>query len=198
MRVSTWVLAAGALLSSGAAQATTIRESLSGVIAGASTADTHGVFGPAGADLAGKAFTLQLRYNTADFNQSESCRTHVCTYYTSSGTALVPQAVRISLTIAGTTRTYQPSFIANVFVSTAGPAFFRIESDQFSGYGGYGPHGISVSFLTAGNPKFGFPISPRTPPVEQQISGYDALRFTNNSSELPIETLTFEVQHAAR
>lgn len=57
-------VASSPMLTAGAAHATIVSGIISGTIAG-STHDTYGLFGPAGGNLSGLAFTASYRYDTA-------------------------------------------------------------------------------------------------------------------------------------
>ena len=176
--------------------AATISEVVHGVIGGTHTKDVKGYFGRAGADLAGKPFTIALSYASRDFNQSGECRNKSCDYYSASATPAVPDAVGVSVTIAGAVQAYRPTTIAALFLSITGAPFFAIDADAYSGFGGYGPRGVQVYFQVMSNPKFGASLSPRNPVLNHKTS-IDEVLFFDKSSQTPVEQLDLNVRRSA-
>ena len=191
-------LAAVLTLTAGsAAHAATVSETVHGVIGGKYTKDIKGLFGTRGADLVGKSFTIALSYVSQDFNQSGQCRNNSCDYYNASGTPAVPKSVHVTVTINGVTQSYTPTTIAALFLSISGAPFFAIDADAYSGFGGYGSHGVQVYFQVMSNPEFGNPLSPGDPVLNHK-TGIDEVLFFDESSQTPIEQLGLNVRRSAR
>ncbi len=180
-----------------AAVAATVNETVHGVIGGKHTHDNRGFFGAKGADLNGKPFAISLSYVSQDFNQNGQCRNNSCDYYNASGTPAVPQSVRVTVTVGGVTQTYTPTTIAALFLSISGAPYFAIDSDAYSGFGGYGPHGVQVYLQVMSNPVFGDALSPGDPVLTHKTS-IDEVLFFNESSQAPIERLDLNVGRSAR
>ena len=185
------------LIAATAAQAGPIRETITGVVGGKHTRDMQGYFGTRGAELRGKPFAVVLLYRPLDFNRSGRCRNNACDYDVSSGTAKVTNSVSISLTIGGVTQTYAPTTTAALFFSTSGTPFFAIDSDAYSGFGGYGPHGVQLYVEVMSNPAFGAALSP-TDPVLHHKTKTDNVLFFDNSSQTATEELDLNVSRSAR
>ena len=167
------------------ATAATVREALTGTIAGKNTVDRRGYFGPKGASLSGKQFMLEFSYVSEDFNANGTCRNKSCIYYTSSGNAPVGKSLHVKITVGGISRTYSPQSIGALFLSINGAPYFALDSDAYSGFGGYGS-GVQVYLLTMSNPAFGKALSPENPPVlhKKQV---DYIGFFDKQSETPLE-----------
>ncbi len=150
-------------------QGGTISGSFSGLIGGpaeppgfpqAATTDTAGLFGPAGANLAGASISVSYSYNAASFsNPGSSCGTN-CTYY---GTTNNQPGNSVSVTVNGVTKglgsttasetevTFQnsfPGYSANWFAETV-----------------VGANGstLSLTFYSSNSVAFGQPLTGITP-----------------------------------
>ena len=89
-----------------------VQQSLTGVVSGGDTTDTYGIFGTAGANLAGQKITIYFQYNSAQFKAALNCGTN-CTYYNTSANANLAGSVLLVASI-GTQVVYAPSSIGQV------------------------------------------------------------------------------------
>ncbi len=177
----------GAACTANAASA--ISEIETGTIAGASTVDTFGVFGPAGANLAGKTVSIYMHYVPSYFGPVENCRFSPCTYYVSQGQPSTPGATLISISIEGKRVTYTSSEYGEVLFDRSSSNFFYIYANT-SDFG-LGYRGVRVSTSFSAPVTFGSALSPGNSPV----FGFNAdnIEIFTPSDELPAETLTFLV-----
>ena len=195
MRSYTLLLAAAALAGSAlnAHAATTISENLTGTVSGASTTDTLGLFGPAGANLKGKTIAIHYQYVKEFFNSSGTCRTHACTTDTSSSSPNTPGAVLIAVTINGKQVTYTSAHYGEVISGNLSDNGFWIYADTTSFGLGYTGAYVYTSFSAPAT--FGSTLSPTDQPVHNFNSDFVSF-FTPTSDDAPSESLNFVVTGA--
>ncbi len=179
-----------------AAGAATVTEDIVGVISGANTTDTAGLFGTAGANLSGKAVTIHTQYVTTPFNSSGYCRTsRQCSHYESQGVAGTSGSITNSVTLNGRTLTYAPTYIGQIILDNNNAHNFAAYTDVYSGFGeGRRGSALSVAFTSA--LAFGAALSPGNQPVLHKNTDY--LSFFDASSTLPIEQLNFSIDSASQ
>lgn len=195
MKVLRTILLGTAIVCSAAtAHAVTITENFVGVISGANTTDTTGLFGKPGADLAGKAITIHTQYVTTLFTNRGVCRTSpLCTYDYSENNPGTPGSVLTSVTVNGQRVVYAPAYEGVVFFQDNYQNRFSASTDVWSGWGlGFRGSDVSVAFKSA--VAFGVPLSPGNGPVLNVNT--DIVYFYQPSDQIPSETLTFSVTSA--
>ena len=177
------------------AAAPVITENLAGTIGGASTVDTNGYFGKAGANLSGAAITIYVQYVPKLLGASQDCRTHACTFNQSVQAADTPGSVLVILTVNGQRLVYSPTYESVAFFSTQNPYALTLDVDAYSGFS-LGLPGIQLYIPTQAAPLFGHPLLPASPPVLRKANDY--VDFFNASDQTPAEELTFAVTEAAK
>lgn len=181
--------------SAGAAEATTVAENLVGKITGSNTVDTIGLFAPAGTDLTGQTIAIYFKYTTEDFVTQKAGRSGF-TSYNSQGGSNVPGSVLITVTVNGKRQVYAPAYEGVVFVQSAMPYGFVVDSDVFSGYGS-GLTGAQLYVQLLGAATFGSPFSPANQPVLNKVVD-NVLFYTPTAGYSPAEELTFFVSAASK
>lgn len=189
----TFSAALALLLTIGAASAaqaaTVIAENETGTITGGNTTDTLGLFGPAGANLAGKTVTIHTQYVPAYFSAPTNCRiASSCTRARSQNSPNTPGAVLITVTINGTQLTYTSTHFGQVLFDKSAQNYFNIYADATDF--GYGLNGIRVSTSFSAPVTFGSTLSPSDNPVLNYV---DSLSFFRPSDQTPGEVLGFVV-----
>ena len=177
------------------AAAPVVTENLAGTIGGASTVDTKGYFGKAGADLSGAAITIYVQYVPKLLGASQDCRTHACTYNQSVQAADTPGSVLITLTVKGRRLAYSPIYESATFFSTRSPYALTLDVDAYSGFG-LGLPGIQLYVPTTTAPLFGQSLLPASPPVLRNARDY--IDFFTAADQTPAEELTFAVTKATK
>ena len=192
MRLHKAILAAAVFGVATAAHAiTAITETEIGVVAGANTTDTLGLFGPAGANLAGAAIRVHTQYIPSYFSAPTNCRNNSCTLARSQN-ANTPGAVLMSITIHGKQLTYHSTHFGQVLFGKQSSNLFAIYADT-SDFG-LGYTGVRVATSFSAPVTFGSELSPANPP--QLGDDADSVEFFQPGQTLPGETLTFSVKSA--
>ena len=182
--------AAALLLTAGAAQATVVTETFVGTIKGADVKDTDGLFGPAGASLAGQTITIKTRYDTALLPTAGVCRTGpACTYDESQK---APTSVTSTFTVGGVTVSYVAEVIGAVFFQNNYQNRFSAETNSFSGQN-EATHGSAVSVSFTNPVAFGKQLSPANKVVPNRP---DFASFFKAGDDQASETLSFVVTQA--
>lgn len=192
MRIYQLLLAIAVVFSACATSnaATAIREAESGTITGASTIDTLGLFGPAGASLAGKAVTIYMKYVPGDFPAPIECRNNACT----DTHTLIPTsgATVISIAVDGKRIISTSSQYGQVLFSQLPQNYFYIYTNTTDF--GIGYAGVRVGTAFTAPVTFGSPLSPENPPVLG--TNIDQIEFFTADNELPSEILNFSLSAA--
>ena len=192
MRIGTALLLSAAFSAAPLlAQTSLISENESGVIS--KSTDTVGLFGPAGANLNGKAITVHYQYVPAFFGAPQTCRTHACTTNTSQGSPNTPGAVLITVTVNGKQATFSSTQIGYVLFDTVSDNTFVIGADATS-YA-FSSTGCTVTNSFRSPVLFDAPLSPTNQPVLHSVNS--TVRFFNSAvSILPVETLNYSISSA--
>jgi uncharacterized protein (TIGR03437 family) len=145
------------------------------------TIDTLGLFGSAGADLAGDSISISYSYNTTDFSGPASCGTNCTTWY---ATKNQPEN-SISLTINGITKTFSSGTSLEFQNSFPGQnANFFAQVAQADGTS------LSLVLFTSNSVAFGEPIQGITP--NQSITFLTGCTSTSTSASCSgLENLAF-------
>ncbi len=193
--LKTAMLATAIVCSAVAAHAATITENLVGVISGANTTDTTGIFDKAGANLAGQKIQIYTQYVTNLFTSHANCRTsRPCEHYDSQGNPGTPGSVLTSLTVNGKRVVYSPTYSGQLIFSNYQGSLLYVNTDVYSGFGqGFRGSALSVAFTSP--VAFGVPLSPGNGPILDKST--DFVSFFVAASQLPVEELTFSVTSAS-
>ena len=170
--------------------ATTIKEIESGSINGASTIDTLGLFGPAGANLAGKSVTIYTSYVPSDFPAPVECRNNACTMTQTLNAT--PGATVISIEVNGKRITTTSTEYGEVLFSQLSQDYFYIYTNT-SDFG-LGYFGVRVGTSFTAPVTFGSSLSPDNPPVFG--TNIDMIEFFTPEDELSSEILNFSLSSA--
>lgn len=176
------------LAAASSAHAAVVSDQMTAVITGASTVDTKGYFGPAGANLAGRKILLFLQYNSQAFGPTQSCgNARSCFYNISKGNAATQGSVVVAAEIGGHRVVYTPAYQGTVTFNK-GTHFFINSDVSINGFGSGRP-GCQLLIDYTGKVAFGSQLSPINEPFANPPT--DQIELFDASSQVAVETLSF-------
>ncbi len=185
---------AGVFACAGFARANTVSEHYVGVVSGASTIDTLGMFGPKGADLAGKPIVIYTRYVTSELAQMTKCHAQPrCSFYSSRNAGAAAAGVRQVISVNKMNVACVASRYADVFFRNDGTHVVMTETDVLDGRSATAGSGSQVSVTFDSRVAFGMAMSPGNKPSRSVL---DSVSFFTSGSFSPAEKLTFRIRRA--